>query len=226
MSDTNFTHLPSSKENEEALIGAMMNDPSVLRTVDVSAKDFFTVSLGWVWEAAQSLDARSEGVDPLSIANELGSERAKEIGNGIGCVNYLIGLITAYPLSFNARNYARRVKELAQARAYIRECSTLAQAAYENDHAKARQVIERMQAIAAGVSAVNTLESVSDVAGCVWDWVIDPEAARRTILPLGFGSLDTALGGGLDVKTLTVLMARPAMGKTAALAVCRREEAV
>ena len=77
MSDTNFTHLPSSKENEEALIGAMMNDPSVLRTVDVSAKDFFTVSLGWVWEAAQSLDARSEGVDPLSIVNELGSERAK-----------------------------------------------------------------------------------------------------------------------------------------------------
>jgi replicative DNA helicase len=220
MSDELFQP-PADVEAEEALIGAILIDPEMMTGLTVAPNDFFIKRHSMIWEAIQALAARNDGIDVVTVQSELGTARLNEIG-GAAC---LTKLVTHCNTAYNAPTYAARVKERARDRALIQSSSELAQAAYKGDADKARKVLERAQEIAASGHAVDTLEPVSQIAGRVWDWVSDPEAARRSVLSLGLGAvgekvgaIDRALGGGLDVKTLTVLMARPAMGKTAALA--------
>ncbi len=211
---------PTDVEAEEALIGAILIDPEMITGLTVTPEDFYNVKHQWIWAAMQALAKRNEGIDPLTVQFELGPALLNEISGAA----YLTKLITHCGTAFHAPTYAARVKERARDRRLIQASSDLAKAAYDRDADRERQVIDRAHEIAGSGHAIDTLEPASQVAGRVWDWVSDPEAAWRSILPLGIGAvngkpgaIDRALGGGLEIKTLTILMARPSMGKTAAL---------
>ena len=92
----------------------------------------------------------------------------------------------------------------------------LAQAATNYDGEQVKTLLESGPSILRG-QAADTLQTARDVAGRVYDIVTQPGLLKSYILPLGLDALDTALGGGLEVGTASILMARPGMGKTAAL---------
>ena len=62
-------------------------------------------------------------------------------------------------------------------------------------------------------NSMNSSASAPDIASRLWDAM----ESQTALLPTGLYPLDKVVGGGYESQTLTILMARPGMGKTAAI---------
>lgn len=108
---------------------------------------------------------------------------------------------------------ARRVTMTSYQRAVIAQCGLIAAAAFAGDVEKIRAHLNAMPL----PNTATETESLSAMASQLWDEIIDPRS-HTTLQTTGLEAFDRSVGGGLEAGTSTVLMARPGMGKTAALA--------
>lgn len=110
--------LPSVLDAERALVGAALlgADPP-----DVSPEDFGHLWLGRTWRAILDLHASGRGVDPVTVAEESGTDK----GELIVCMNGA--------LSHNAPSYARVVLDASRRRRVVTECLRIAGMAAKND---------------------------------------------------------------------------------------------
>src|SRR6478735_7010988 len=109
---------PHSIEAEESLLGAMLLSEYAISSVAdiVSAPDFYKPSHRHIFEAIQSLYASGQGVDPVTVAEELGSA---DVLDAVGGAATLVTLQAATPAITNAVHYARIVEEKALLRRII-----------------------------------------------------------------------------------------------------------
>lgn len=119
------------------------------------------------------------------------------------------------PLPEYVAEDARRVRQMA----YRREAAATGQAILRSAYYKPDDLARSLQAagtVEPGTQA-DTLLSAHQVVSETWDELANRDTLMARMVPTGLRDLDEALGGGLEPETLTVLMARPSMGKTAAL---------
>lgn len=128
MSDEQFALAPNSVEAEEALLGSVLLDASLLDDLigQVEPEDFFIVRNSWVWEAMLCLHARDEGIDYVTVVEEL--RRQKRLDE-IGGAAYITYLINHTPASIYAGAYAAVVGRASFRRQAQRAASDIAQAA-------------------------------------------------------------------------------------------------
>ena len=207
---------PKSTEAEAGLIGSCLIDENALSFgSDISPDDLSKPSHRAVWKAIKELVARGEVVDILTVSEEMDRLHLTEEAGGKTVLN---DLMRATPNSANAEQYSEIIKRTATLRRLLEAATRISEIAYQNpsdaDEALNRAESEiyavARQARRSSFAGMDTLigEAVSRL-----DWIRSHRGEARGV-GSGIASLDH-ITGGWQPSDLTILAARPSVGKTA-----------
>lgn len=203
--------LPHNLEAEMALLGALIDDNSLLeRICALEPADFYDPVLGRVFDAVKSLSKAGIVADGLRLRERFKDDAGiVELG---GAGPFLMRLMNAAPLTYQALEYARLIRHHAQCRAIFSVCRAAANEIVKPDADPvevARAAERQLQALALGTRAWTTLREAGE--GVV---SMLREPAPRG-LRSGLAKVDELLSGGFYAPDLVIIAGRPAMGKTA-----------
>jgi replicative DNA helicase len=209
--------LPHNLEAECGVLGSIIIDPDAITQVAdfLYPRDFYRDIHGTIYDVIRHLYQEREPADFITICDELQRRNKLEEVGGAG---YITSLINQVPTSGNVEYYGHIVERMSILRRLIAAAGSIAALGYDESDAdaaldKAEQLlflIRQSRHVAGGL--VDLSEIIVD---CVKD--IDQAFQHRDQpmgVPTGFTELDEILGGGLQKTDLTVIAARPGMGKS------------
>jgi len=181
----------------------------------VTSDDFYRPAHRHIFDAIQSLYGAGQGVDPVTVADELGQA---DVLDAVGGSATLITLQARTPAITNALHYAKIVEEKALLRRLIITANDVAELGYSplDDIEK---TIDSAESMMFAVAQRRQTDSMSALAPLLDASLEQLEALYErgdaiTGTPTGYIDLDAQLAG-LQPGALIVVGARPAMGKTA-----------
>ena len=210
--------LPHSSDAEQTLLGALLLDSD--RMIDVApvlaAADFYDPVHRAIYDAAVRLhDARSP-IDPITVADALRGDPQFASRDALA---FLTTLAQNVPTSSHAVRYAEIVREKSVRRRLAAVGETIAAVAYD-DATTADEAMERaeQQLVAlARRGSLNLPQHIADVGSESYERYTLLHAAEDKAahfgIRTGFRELDHLLTG-LQPGSLTIIAARPGMGKT------------
>lgn len=206
----------SSQEAEKALLGSILLDNSVVSVVSeyIKPDDFFDEFNGKIFEACLKLNAVGSPIDLATIMYAVKSHPRFVESNGL----YIVELTSNVPSAMNAVYYAKIIRNDAVRRRL-------------NKFAASLQIMTNEPVVNAAELASRMVRELSDISDSIAEkpyctlkeavkeaFVLIEEASKNGgKLPgimTGFTDLDSFLCG-LRPGSLTIIAARPAMGKTA-----------
>jgi replicative DNA helicase len=209
--------LPANVAAEKAILGAiLLNNGHYQEAAGrIEPADFVLDSHRRVFVCMAELMIEGRPVDLVTLAEQL--QRNKELST-IGGVAYLAALTEGLPRRLSIEEYVRIVKDKSLLRQTIAESDRLSVLAgdqsgsAEDVLAEAESAFRRIsgKAISAGLTSV--ADYIKGHYSCV-DKIFD-QSARLTGVASGFCRLDH-LTAGFQRQELTILGARPSVGKTA-----------
>ena len=208
----------SDKEAEQAVLGAMMTDksviPQVITKLGQTSDAFFTVDHQLTYSAILAVYDRVSNADPLLVADEL--KRVNQL-NRAGGTEYLYELQAPIAETESTEFYADILYEKATRRRLIRATSQIREMAYDEGVGIAEVLNQSQEAVfdlgqtdtQRGFVAIHTLltESLSAVES------LYQKKSRFLGIPTGFMDFDH-MTSGLQPGNLVIIAARPSMGKT------------
>lgn len=206
---TNNVLPPNNIEAEEAVLGALMIDPSAMREVGniISADDFYSARNGWIFDAIKEC---GEEADLLTVGNKLSTSNKLDSAGG---EIYLASLMTSVITALNIRSYAEIVKDRSDRRKIIAAATIAARGAYNLEQPVQATLGETTNAINLVYSeARSTGATLPTVSDDVLEFINDD--SPRYHISTSIGLADTALKGGLLKGSYVVLGAAPGTGKT------------
>ncbi len=218
MTDPDFTILPPQNiEAEESIISAVLlsNDTLIDILEILSAEDFYKTAHKIIFAAIETLYAKSEPIDLVTLSNCL---REKGDLEKIGGAAYLARLVDTVPMAVNAHHYARIVHDKATLRRLIEKSNRITQRCFE-DRGEVDRVIEFAQSAIFELSEDQNKKAffpISKIIEANIDALEERQGNRALVtgVATGFTKLDL-LTSGFQNSDLVILAARPAMGKTA-----------
>jgi replicative DNA helicase len=207
---------PHDLEAEESLLGAMLlsSDAASAAMEICSAADFYKPAHGHIFGAIHALFERGEPVDPVTVTDEL---RRSDLLEAVGDPTVLVRLQANTPSTANALHYARIVEEHALLRRLVMVAGEIADIGYSvpEDVAAAIDEAEQMVFNVAERRTTETLAALSDLLGPSLDRIEELSQRRSSVTGVATGYLDLdRILAGLQPSSLTIVGARPAMGKT------------
>lgn len=204
--------LPQDMVSEQCVLGSCMLSASAMDDVAtiLSAEHFFAEKHQLLWMTLVDMRERGKPVDAVTLATAL--DKKKQLAD-VGGVVYIAEVLASVPHSAHAMHYAENVIEKSRRRAAIAAADGIQRAARDQSRsvddalAQAESDIHRaieMGIIQADISIESALMSALDSLG----------KERAAGLEIQIPSVDKILGG-LAKGTVTVLAARPSVGKTA-----------
>ena len=208
--------LPSNRDAEEALIGAVLINPDVYLDVSqfLKAEDFFIIRNQWIWESYHQLHELRQPIDLVTVTETLSNRGQLD---EVGGQTYLISLINRAPNAFHAESYGRIIEQNAIRRRMLEAANEIARLAYHQEQAIDTVVDEAEKAIF-NVSERRIKRDLVRIQEVVRDYYdrIDDLANRPDDIygvPTGLIDIDHLLGG-LQKSDLLIVAGRPGMGKT------------
>jgi hypothetical protein len=189
---TNGAVPPHSIEAEQAVLGALLLDPSRLPgvTVLLGAQDFYLPKHRTIFTALTTLASQGKPCDTITAAEQL--ERAGQLENA-GGLAYLSSVARDTPTAANVLAYADIVRERSLLRQLIRAGTDIAAAVFNNDGETARVLIDRAE------------QRVSEIAGGTFRREGEADFAAR-VQSLALPSLR-------DVRAMTIPPRIPTVGE-------------
>lgn len=203
------TQPPASPEIEQALLGAILIDPSIMPAVNgiIGPSDFYAERNGWIYAAMQHL-ADVGTLDYLMLCKTLEDRgQLQEVGGDA----YLTDLVAGNPSVSAATWYATTIADLAIKRRLATGAAQMTMIAHDAA-ADAADVIAQAQAILDGAGRKTTgspFVPFGDVIGEVISEAQSPNGGLKT----GFHLFDH-MTGGLRPGEMVLIAARPSHGKT------------
>jgi len=208
--------LPARPEAERSLLGSLLIDGGLLTRVMefLVPEDFAAEQHRLVYQACLQLADRHEGVDLVTVQNEL--DRNRQLPRAGGSA-YLSGLVDQVPDVDNVEDYAKLIREASLRRQIIQQARRSIQGARTGPDAEAvlevaqHDLVEiakgsiRGGFVKLGKIAEKNEEEIQKIHG---------RGTMLTGLPTGFTRLN-GLTQGWQRSDLIVIAARPGMGKTA-----------
>jgi len=196
---------------EEAVLGSLLIDPECIPGVvaQLRADDFYLRQNALIFAAICWLAAMGSSVDVLTV-----SERLEAQGDlaKIGGAARLTQLILAVPSAMHVDDYAAVVREWALRRKLLQSAGEIAKLAADS--------ATDIEAVTSGSSAallraIQTpqelvVRTALEVGGATWQAL---NSGRSIFVPTGFADYDARFGG-LPKSGVTLLAARPGMGKS------------
>lgn len=189
---------PADAGAEKRLITAIATAPELFRhAAEVQPSDFFDRTRSEAWGRLAQACKEASGDAPIITADYL--EHYADDFLAVG----------AY-----VAEDARRILDARFRRDALAVAQRIAQAALVGEGLP--DALRAAANVRTG-AIQSTLLPIGEAVPAVIATIEDREARDSLILKTGLDKLDEALGGGLERKTSTVVMARPSMGKTALL---------
>ena len=206
----------ASLEAEQSVLGAILidNDSANFLT-DLTPNDFFSDKNGLIFKTAMSMISDGLPVDVITLDAELGKRGLSEETGGLA---YLIDLQQNTPSAANVGRYARLVSESAAERELRFAAEQIERLATERDgrsiadrQAEAVALLDKISGTAAGRSEEMSYEDA--IRATLHHWERISETDGMLGFSTGLKCLDEVTGG-LQRGNLTVIGARPGMGKS------------
>jgi replicative DNA helicase len=208
---------PQDLDAERSVLGAMLLEEGAAAETFalIHPEDFYRPAHGFIFEAMTALYERSEPIDEVTVAAQLGQKGSLE---KVGGAAYLATLTESVPTAANISYYARIVHSRALTRRLIQAATQIAGSGYEGkgdidvllDEAEAK--IFEITSAREHRAFVPIKEIVKDSFSLIMKAYERKESI--TGLPTGFVDLDDKTSG-LQPADLIIVAGRPSMGKTA-----------
>jgi len=196
-------------EAERAVIGAVMMDQRILDDVTIEAEDFFTPIHEQLWFMIVNEARAGRPVTPIALVQKLVTDPIPGME-----LTYLHECVDAAPVGSAAPHYAAIITGLARLRRLGGVGHRLQQmavtAGWDQTEAvldEARVILDESANAASGVK-VRTYAAALEDAINLWS------SPRGKSYPTGWHELDQKFNGGWHPGQLTILGARPAVGKS------------
>ncbi len=211
--------VPHDLGAERSVLGALMMSPDRLVEVSEVCKpaDFFERRHRLLYETMIELDARGQVVDGVTLTSTLRATR--KLGE-VGGISYLGDVASSVSTSAHVKHHASLVAETAKLRGLIEASNEIVAKAMETppDRDEVQTLIDESESAIFSVAASGETRGAAGVSSILDEVFHGLEAQRDrgefTGIPSGFYDLDEMLGG-FNPGEMTVIAARPAMGKTA-----------
>jgi replicative DNA helicase len=207
---------PHDLDAEAAVLSAVMIDTLALDKVleFLKPEHFYSEAHRRIYESAVALRAEGKPVDVVQIGTWLKNrERIAQVG-GMG---YLTEVLNAAPAVANVAAYGRTIHEKWRVRQLIATCQRVAAQGYI-DYGEAQAFIDGAEQSVYEIARTpesSSVERLRDVVKKAFKQL--NEAVKRgdriTGIPTGFDRYDR-MTAGLHDGELTIVAARPGMGKT------------
>jgi len=208
--------LPNNLEAERSILGAILLDDKAMFTVleTLRTEDFYLESHRRIFEKMYALTASSRAIDLVTLKNEL--QRSDELESAGGSA-YLASLTDGLPRAVNVEHYAQIVKEKATLRRLIQISNEIMARSYQSEES-ADEILEDVEKAIFEVASQQFRTSFAPIEPLVSAAYkhIEEVANRKSVvtgLETGFSELDK-MTAGLHPSELTIVAARPGLGKT------------
>ncbi|SEM82728.1 replicative DNA helicase [Lihuaxuella thermophila] len=208
---------PHNHEAEQAVLGAILLEPSVLISVNerLKAEDFYRQAHQRLFQVINDLAEKGEPVDLVTLTSELQDRKLLE---EVGGVPYLTELASVVPTAANVDYYAKIVEEKAILRRLIRTATQIAAAGYTGGE-EVTQVLNEAEKRILEISQRRIRGGFIPIRDVLIESYEQIEALHFNKsgingIPSGFVDLDR-MTSGFKGSDLIILAARPSMGKTA-----------
>ncbi len=217
---------PQAVDLEEAVLGAIMLEKDAFLMVSdfLKADVFYKDSHQKIFSACAKQFADSKPIDILTVTQALRNAGELEM---IGGAYYITELTNRVASAANIEHHARIVYQKFLQREMIRISTDVIQSAYE-DTTDIFDLINNSQSNVFNLLSVTHGKDVQEISDLLHEAVEEmdkPVVDGLTGVGTGFASIDK-YNGGWQPSDLTILAARPAMGKTALAVQWARNAAV
>lgn len=210
---------PHSTDAERATIGALLLDPD--RFIEVAATlrvdDFHDPVYRLIYDTVRQLSEARRPVDFVTVASTL---RGRGGIDHLGGTAFLAALAAEVPTASHAAHYAAIIRDKGLLRR-LADAGLAITAKARDARADASEVLEAAEQRLLAISRHSTdrkPQHIADVAADTYDRYAALHAAddKATLfgLPTGFPEVDRVLTG-LPPGSLTIVAARPSVGKSA-----------
>ena len=208
--------VPHSIEAERSVLGAILIENTAINRAQEILKeaDFYRDPHRKIFKAMNDLSEKTTAIDTVTVKEEL--SRAGEL-DAVGGPAYIASLIDGVPRSANIEYYARIVKEKAILRSLIEAGGRIVSTAYEASQ-EPDDILDESERLIFQI-AQDRLRTGFVPMKAIADQslkTIEQLAERRELvtgLPTGYKLLNEYTSG-LQPADLSILAARPGMGKT------------
>lgn len=208
---------PHATDLEEVILGALMLEQNALNTViDILQPDsFYKESHRYIFEAIQSLFARSSPIDMLTVIDELKRQGRLEVSGGAYYITFLTNRVVS---SANIEYHARIVAQKYIQRKLIEISTSIINDAFE-ESTDVFDLLDSAEDKLFKINEENLRRKASGMPQLLRSAREMIETAAKsdnsfTGVPSGFMSLDSVTSGW-QPSDLIIIAARPGMGKTA-----------
>lgn len=214
--EVNSNLVPQNIEAEEAVLGAILVNPTVITKVVefLMPESFYKPAHRYVYEAMLQLFNQNERIDIVSVSDVLNFNSKLEMVGGRAFINDLsFKTIT----TANIEYYAKIVQEKAIKRALINAGSEIVTFGYDmNSTDESLDNAERLIFDIASRKATKDLSHIKDLVLTSYEKIEHRYNHRDELtgVKTDFYELDN-MTNGLQKSDLIILAARPSMGKTA-----------
>lgn len=209
--------MPNNLEAEQALLGCMLIDNSILSDVleKLNEDDFYQESHQFILSAMKQVYFEHRPLDMVTLADKLETEGNLEKSGGL---SYLTSLAVTVVSAANYNHYFEIVRRDSVNRKLIRSAREIIKFSQtSDDNLKSIQFAEQLVYDISRTSDSSSVKDIrqSDAIDAVLDKFqkLDKDKDSFRGIQTGFTRLDK-LTNGLQKSDLIVLAARPGMGKT------------
>ena len=213
--------LPHNVEAEQAVLGAVLIDENAFDLVAGLLKtgDFYLLAHQHVYAACEELAKEAQTIDAVMVNHRLGARGL--LGTAVPR-ELVFSLARSVGVAANVTHYARVVQDLARGRKMMLTAQRVVEQGYESG-ANVQSFLDAAQQDVFGAAQGSSSDTLRRIKDPMMAAVENLEAIQKRVaegksfitgVPTGFASLDRNTLG-LQPGTLSIIAARPSVGKTA-----------
>ena len=209
---------PQNLDAERSILGGLMLECEAWDEISdlIQSHDFYSPAHKQIYEAISNLGHKGQPSDLITVSNLLMKENKLD---SIGGPPYLAEILDSTPSTVNLVSYAQIVQEKALLRRIIQSSQSFIEKAFSQDFENLNSFLDYCESKIFSIAEKKSSGGLTPSSELVKSSLKQIEElyamkGQLTGIPSGFTELDN-LSAGFQSGELTIVAARPSMGKTA-----------